>query len=272
MQAPLFDCRNLTVLRGTRVALDGIDLTIRAGEHLAILGPNGCGKSTLIRTMTRELYPYHGRGPFFVRIMGQDLWDVSTLRAMLGIVTNELVAACTRGMSSDTGDVPRRVTGREAVISGFFSSIGLWPHHVVTPEMERRAADVLAMLEVAHLADRPLDEVSSGEAHRIVIARALAHDPHALVLDEPTNSLDIRATIELRETMSRIARQGVTLVLVTHHLSDLIPEIDRVVLLKAGRVAADGPKSRVLTSEALSALFELPLSVVVENGYYGVKP
>lgn len=270
MSAPLFECRNLTVLRGSRIALDGVDLTIRAGEHLAILGPNGCGKSTLIRTMTRELYPYLGRGPFMLRIMGRDLWDVASLRAMLGIVTHDLVAACTRGMSSD-GDTPARaVTGRETVLSGYFSSVGIWAHHQVTPEMECRADEVLDRLQVRHLADRPLNEVSSGEAHRIVIARALAHNPQALVLDEPTNSLDIRATIELRETVRRIAQAGTTVVLVTHHLPDIVPEIERVVVLERGRVAADGPKATVLTSGLLSGLFALPLRVTERDGYYRV--
>ena len=115
---------------------------------------------------------------------------------MLGIVTNDLIAACTRHLTGT----------RRRSLSGFFSSIGLWPHHEVTPEMDRQAAAILERLEVPHLADRYLDELSSGEARRLVIARALVHDPKALVLDEPTNSLDVRATYELREIIRRIAR------------------------------------------------------------------
>jgi iron complex transport system ATP-binding protein len=230
---------------------------VRAGEHLAILGPNGSGKSTLIKTMTRECYPYRGHGPVRLRIMDRDTWSVVDLRAMLGIVTNDLIAACTR-----------HLTVRDVVVSGFFSSIGLWPHHEVTDEMDQRARATLERLEAAHLADRYLDELSSGEARRAVIARALVHDPKALVLDEPTNSLDVRSTYELREMIRRIVQQGVTVLLVTHHLTDIIPEIGRVILLKDGRIVKDGPKAEVLTTEALSELYGVPIEVSERSGYY----
>jgi iron complex transport system ATP-binding protein len=253
----LLDYRNVTVYRGDRVALDGVTFSLAAGEHVAILGPNGSGKSTLIKTMTRECYPYRGRGPVTLRIMNQDTWSVFDLRAMLGIVTNDLIASFTRHM-----------TGREAVLSGFFSSVGLWPHHDVTPAMEETAARILAVLEVPHLADRYLDELSSGEARRLVVGRALVHDPKALVLDEPTNSLDVRSTYELREMVRTIARAGTTIVLVTHHLADIIPEIGRVILLKDGRIAADGPKAAVLTSAMLAALYGVPIEVSERGGYY----
>src|SRR6185503_20873963 len=122
---------------GDRVALDRSAFQLDAGEHVAILGPNGSGKSTLIKTMTRECYPYQGNGPVRLRIMDQDTWSVFDLRVMLGIVTNDLIAACTRGTSSDIGPVSLPVTGRETVLSGFFSSIGIWRHQQVTAAMQR---------------------------------------------------------------------------------------------------------------------------------------
>jgi iron complex transport system ATP-binding protein len=253
----LLDYENVTVYRGDRVALNRIAFAIRSGEHVAILGPNGSGKSTLIKTMTRECYPYRGDGPVRLRIMDRDTWSVFELRAMLGIVTNDLIASCTR-----------HLTARDVVVSGFFSSIGLWPHHEVTPEMDRRAAEALARLEAAHLWDRFLDELSSGEARRVVIARALVHDPKALVLDEPTNSLDVRSTYELREIIRRIAREGLTVILVTHHLTDIIPEIQRVILLKNGQIVLDGPKRDVLTTAALADLYGVPIEVSERGGYY----
>jgi iron complex transport system ATP-binding protein len=253
----LLDYENVTVYRGDRVALDRIGFSVEAGQHVAILGPNGSGKSTLIKTMTRECYPYRGHGPVRLRIMDRETWSVFELRAMLGIVTNDLIAACTR-----------HLTARDVVVSGFFSSIGLWPHHEVTTEMDRLAAATLERLEVAHLADRYLDELSSGEARRVVIARALVHDPRALVLDEPTNSLDVRSTYELRGMIRRIAREGMTVILVTHHLADIIPEIDRVILLKDGRIVKDGPKGNVLTTQALGDLYGVPIEVSERGGYY----
>ncbi len=253
----LLDCGNLTVYRGERLALDRLTFCVPLGQHVAILGPNGSGKSTLIKTLTRECYPFLGHGPVTLRILDRETWSVFDLRDKLGIVTNDLAAA-----------FARHVTGLEAVLSGFFSSVGVWPHHEVTPEMRQRAVAILERLQVAHLADRCLDEISSGEARRILIGRALVHAPLALVLDEPTNSLDVRATYELRETLRRIAHDGTTIVLVTHHLADIVPEIDRVILLKDGRVVLDGSKRDALSSESLSALYGVPVDVEERRGYF----
>lgn len=253
----LLDYENVTIYRGDRVALDRITFRLSVGEHLAILGPNGSGKSTLIKTMTRECYPYRGPHASRLRILNRDTWSVFDLRVMLGIVTNDLVASFARHM-----------TGQEAVVSGFFSSVGIWPHHEVTNAMTARADAILERLEASHLAERCLDEMSSGEARRVMIGRALVHEPRALVLDEPTNSLDVRATCELRETLRRIARSGTTIVLVTHHLADIVPEIERVILMREGRIAADGAKNDLLSSAALTALYGVPVEVSERGGYY----
>jgi len=253
----LLDYRNVTVYRGDRIALDRVTFALGEGEHVAILGPNGSGKSTLIKTFTREVYPFQEAGPFHLRIMDRETWGVSELRAMLGIVTNDLIASCTR-----------HVTGREIVLSGFFSSVGLWPHHVVTADMQAKADEILDRLEVRHLAERYVDQLSSGEARRLVIGRALVHDPKALVLDEPTNSLDIRSTYELRDFIRKIAQAGTTVVLVTHHLTDIVPEIQRVILIRDGHIVGDGPKRGMLTADMLTHLFGVPLQVDERGGYF----
>jgi iron complex transport system ATP-binding protein len=247
MPHPLLEFHNVTVMRGVKRALDSLTFSIAQGEHVAILGPNGSGKSTLIKAITRECYPVQGSA---LRILGQERWNVFDLRVLLGIVSNDLAQTCARD-----------ITGREAVLSGFFSSIGLQPYHEVTPEMEKKAGEVLELLEVPHLADRWMDEVSSGEARRILIGRALVHDPRALVLDEPTTSLDLRATWEVHEILRKLARSGITIIMVTHHLPDLIPEIGRAILLKQGRVFHDGPRAEALSAEMLAGLFEMPVEV-----------
>ena len=247
----------MSVDLGAFRALDDITLAIHAREHTAILGPNGSGKSTLLKVLTRECYPRLLEPPPEVRILGQDAWRLFDLRAALGIVTNELVEQCTKPYPL-----------RETVLSGFFGSIGVWPHHVVTPAMEEKAREVMERLEIAGLAEREMTAMSSGEQRRAVIARALVHDPRALVLDEPTNSLDVHATRELRRTMRRLAAAGITIVLVTHHLPDIIPEIGRVVALKRGRILADGPKPEILRAETLSAIFDTPVEVLETSGYY----
>jgi iron complex transport system ATP-binding protein len=265
---PLVDCRDVTVYRGDVRALDRLSLTIGAGEHVAILGPNGCGKSTFIKTLTCECYPAIEPVPFTLRIMGRDRWSVAELRQMLGIVSQDVIADCTRGKSSDFVEYPHRVTGRDTVLSGFFSSIGIMDHHEITAEMTRKAGAILDRLEIAHLAARPLDELSSGEARRLVIARALVHDPAALVLDEVANSLDLRAAHQLREMTRAIAQAGTTLVMVTHNVSEIVPEIERVIVLRDGRVLEDGPKERLLNSDTLTRAFGLPIEVGRRDGYF----
>jgi iron complex transport system ATP-binding protein len=160
--------------------------------------------------------------------------------------------------------------GCEVVLSGFFSSQRVFRNHRVLPDQERRATAALERLGVGHLADRPMEEMSSGEAQRILIARALVHEPKALVFDEPSNSLDVLAQHELRETMRQLARSGVGIVLVTHHVADIIPEIDRVVLMREGRIVADGRKEALLCSEHLSGLFGMALEISKRDGHYHV--
>jgi iron complex transport system ATP-binding protein len=256
MPWPLIDLRNVTVMRGANVALRDLSLTIGAGEHIAILGPNGCGKSTLIKTITRECYPL-ARAGSSVEILGQSLWNVVDLRKMLGIVSNDLMMQCTR-----------EITGFEIVLSGFFSSIGIWPNHHVTKAMRMKASEVLDLLEAPHLAEKPVEEMSSGEARRMMIGRALVHEPRALLLDEPSTSLDLFAQHELRGMVRRLAQSGIGILLVTHHLSDIIPEIDRVILLRAGEVVADGPKSKLLTAASLRELFGVEVELAERGGYY----
>ena len=244
------------VQRGTRLALNGLSLRVQAGEHVAILGPNGSGKSTLIKTITRECYPLL-RPETQLRILGQQNWNIFDLRSHLGVVSNDLMAQCTRD-----------ITGRELVLSGFFGSVGIWPNHHVTPEMEAAAMEAMVRLEVSHLAGRWLDELSSGEARRLLIARSLIHNPATLLLDEPTTSLDLVALHEVRTQLRMLAQSGVGLLLVTHHLDDIIPEIDRVVVLQTGQVSVDGPKAEVLTSDRLSATFGVPVEVLQRDGFY----
>ncbi|HYZ85975.1 MAG TPA: ATP-binding cassette domain-containing protein [Bryobacteraceae bacterium] len=248
--------QRVSVARGEKTVLHEIDLQIGVGEHVAILGPNGCGKSTLIKTINRECYPLLRDGSSLT-LMGRENWNVFELRSLLGIVSNDLAATCTRDFK-----------GREIVLSGFFSSIGLWPYYEVTPEMEAKADAILDRLRAAHLADRWLDELSSGEVRRLVIGRALVHDPKALLLDEPSTSLDLFAQQELRDILRQLAREGIGIVLVTHHLSDIIPEIDRVVLLHEGKVLKDGPKEQVLTEPILSEAFGVPVTISQRDGLY----
>jgi iron complex transport system ATP-binding protein len=154
------------------------------------------------------------------------------------------------------------------VLSGFFSSTRIFPHHTVDSELRKRAEAALTQLQVSHLAERPVCEISSGEARRVLIARALVHRPQALLFDEPTNSLDVFARHSLRKTMSLLANSGIGIILVTHELSDIVPEIDRVMLMSNGRIAADGEKDDILQPERLAAVFGIKVEIGRRDGYY----
>ena len=254
----LIEFEHVSIMRGRTMALNDVSVKIGVGEHVAILGPNGCGKSTLIKAITRECYPLIREGSS-VRILGEERWNVAELRTLLGIVSSDLMMTCTRA-----------VPGRDIVLSGFFSSIGIWPHQEVTLEMHERAERAMALLEVSHLAERFTEEMSSGEARRVLVARALVHDPRALILDEPSVALDLSAQNELRLILRKLAQSGIGIVMVTHHLSDLIPEIERVVLMNRGRIVTDGPKPEILVESRLSALFGRPLQLSERDGYHNL--
>jgi iron complex transport system ATP-binding protein len=262
-QAPLLDFRNVRVMRGEvsrggKVALDDFTLRVNADEHVAILGPNGCGKSTLIKTISRECYAVARPGSS-VSILGQNSWNVFALRSLLGIVSNDLMSSCSGGAS-----------GLDVVLSGFFSSTRIFPNHTVDSRHRELAEAALERLGVAHLAERAVEEMSSGEAKRVLIARALVHKPRALLFDEPSNSLDILAQRELRDTMRSLAKSGIGIILVTHELLDIVPEIERVVLMSNGRIVLDGGKEEVLQAETLSKVFGLKVELGQRDGYYNI--
>lgn len=254
--SPLFDFQNICVMRGQKAVLDEFSLQIGADEHVAILGPNGCGKSTLIKTITRECYPV-ARDGSSISVFGNDSWDIFSLRSLLGIVSNDLMLSC-------TGDA----CGRDVVLSGFFSSTAIYPNHAVDPKQRETADATLAELKISHLADRPVSEMSSGEARRVLIARALVHRPRALLFDEPCNSLDPGAQQKVRLTMSLLAQAGTAIILVTHELADIVPEIQRVVLMNRGRIVADGGKEEILQAERLSGLFGVNVQMARRDGHY----
>ncbi len=248
------ELRNVDVARGERVVLHGMNLSIRTGEHVAILGPNGCGKSTLIMAMTCQLYPIVRPG-MSVRIFGRERWDLTELRRHFGVVS-----AGPAGTELP-GERTAVTCGLDAVIAGFFSASTLWPNLYVTAEMRARAWEALERMEATHLATQLVGTMSAGEKRRILIARALVHRPQQVLLDEPSNALDLAAQRELRETLRGLAREGTGLVMVTHLLGDILPEIERIILMRDGRIVADGSREQLLTEDRLSEPFRAPVRI-----------
>jgi iron complex transport system ATP-binding protein len=267
--ASFLDLEHVNVARGENVVLHDINLQVQAGEHIAILGPNGCGKSTLIKTITCECYPLVLEG-MRVRIFGRERWDLTELKRRLGVVQADL-----------PGKPTLQTTGRDAILTGFFSSSTLWPNLHVTDAMRARAEEVLELVGATSLAEKPVGEMSAGQQRRIMIGRALvgsaaeaavaSGDPGAtqmLLLDEPSNALDLAAQQGLRTMLRSLAQRGTGLLLITHHIADILPEIDRVILMREGRIVADGSKHDLLRASVLGELFGVELEVTERDGFF----
>jgi len=263
MSSPkLIEIANATIWRGSTRVFENLSLDIEQHERVAILGPNGSGKTTLLKTINRELYPVVRAGSH-IRILGREKWNVWELRKQIGVVSNDLH----QRYESTT-------TAIEVVVSGFFSSIGV--HGILADRVTREQVDAarrtLAELGLLELRKTPLNRMSSGQQRRCLLARALVHDPVTLILDEPTTGLDFAASFDYLQRIRRLASAGRNIVIVTHHLNEIPPEVDRVILLQEGRIAADGSKAEVLTGEQLSDVYETPIRVAEVDGYYLAYP
>lgn len=256
----IVEIENATVYRGDNLVFDGLTLRIRDGQHTALLGPNGAGKSTLLKLLSQEIY-HVDRPVSHVRLFGRERWSVWDLRSHLGIISNDL-------QNSFLG----HVTGFEVVLSGFYSSIGTWSHQNFDQQQLSRARRIIGELDLEEIRDRRFGEMSTGQQRRFLLARALIHDPDALVLDEPTSGLDLKAMFQYIGYLRRLMKSGHTVLLVTHHIHEIPPEIERVVLLDQGRIVADGSKQDILTDSRLSELFAIPIHVMAAKGFYQVFP
>jgi iron complex transport system ATP-binding protein len=256
----IVDIKHVAVYRSDTKVFTDLSLEIPMGCHTAILGPNGAGKSTLLKLLSRELHPVHREGSY-VRLFGQEQWNVWTLRTRLGIVSHDL-----------QHQYMDHVSGTDIVLSGRYASIGVYKHQHFNEQDRLRASQIIKDLGVMHLKDRTFSEMSTGEQRRFLLGRALIHQPSALLFDEPTSGLDLKACVQYLDIVRSLMHQGKTIVLVTHHIHEIPPEVSRVVLLKQGTIIADGKKPDVLTAANLSLLFETPLEVVQANGFYQVMP
>lgn len=259
---PLLALDRATVLRGDRTLVDDLSLSIAQGQHTAILGPNGSGKSTLVKLIERRLYPLvHDDGSPVLRVFGRDRWSVAELRSLLGVVSSDL-----RREFEATHE-----TALNTVLSGFFASMTLGLDHAVDATMRERAVLALDRVQATHLAERDVSTLSTGEARRVLIARALVHAPRALLLDEPCAGLDPGTRRRFLDLLRQLAREGTTLLLVTHHVEEIVPEIDHVVMLREGRLYEQGPKATLLSEDRLSRLFGWPMAVDRDGGFYGAR-
>ncbi|WP_234570649.1 ABC transporter ATP-binding protein [Rhodohalobacter sp. 614A] len=264
-QPPILEMENATVRREGIHILDQFSLTIQMNENTAIAGPNGSGKSTFIKLITQEIYPIANKeGAPPVRMFGKDHWVLEELKSKLSIVSSDLQNSFLH--NTKEGHIP----GLDVVVTGFFSSLRLFPHQHISEYMIEKAKKALSLMDATQLADKMLNKMSTGEVRRVLISRALVTEPEVLILDEPTTALDFVARHKFMDQIRKIVQGGTTLILVTHHIEEMIPEIERVVLIKNGKKEFDGSKNDILTSANLSEIYDHRVKLDRNNGLYKV--
>lgn len=264
MQTPIIFFENVSLRYEITTVLQNISLTIDEGQHSVILEANGSGKSSLIKLINCELYPSYKDEPFKREILGNERWVITELRKHLGVVTNDLHTRFAFEGSY--------LSGFETVLSGFYGTIGLFDHLEHTSNQMNAAESAMARLGIEHLHDKRVDQMSTGELRKCIVARALVHPVKAILLDEPTVGLDIKAQLDFIEMMRTLARTGTTIILVTHHIEEVFEEIQKAVLIKEGKIYVSGDKKEVLNSANLSVVFNTELEVTNTKGRYSIHP
>jgi len=258
--SPLIEIERATVYRGDTCVFTDFSLSLQEGEHVAILGPNGAGKSTFLKLLAGEVHPL----PYdetHIRLFGEEQWNVWDVRKRMGLVSHDL-----------QHQYMEQVTGLKVMLSGYYASIGTYGNQDFTYAQISRAHAVMEELGIGYLTDRRFADMSTGEQRRCLLGRALVHEPTVLVLDEPTSGLDLMATFHYLDLVRAHMKKGKTVVLVTHHIHEIPPEVERVLLIKEGRVLQDGDKARVLTEANLSLLFGCSVVLAQANGWYQALP
>ena len=252
----VLELAGVSLVRGGKTILDGIDWQVGEGERWVVMGPNGAGKTTLLQLAGARLHPTSGVVGILDEVMGAV--DVFELRPRIGLASAALAA-----------QVPEDETVLNVVVTAAYGVTGRWREQYERLD-ERRAFRLLDTWGMSRFMNRPFGSLSEGERKRVQIARALMADPEFLLLDEPAAGLDLAGREDLVRRLSQLARDETApaMVLVTHHLEEVPPGFTHALLLRDGVVVSSGPIAGVLTEENLSAAFDVELRVSVENGRY----
>ena len=257
----IIDFENIYVSYNVKPVLENINLKIKEKEHWVILGSNGSGKSTLIKLISNDLYP-NTKYSFKKEIFGQSRWSIFDLKKNLGIITNDL-----HNYFEKQGNF---LTAYEVILSGYFSSIGVFKHQDFTDEQHEKALEVLDFLEISMIKDKRVSQMSTGQLRRCIIGRALIHNPKAFILDEPTVGLDIKAQDNFIKLIQKLSSRA-SIILVTHHIEEIFPEVTNVALVYNNTIYKQGKKEGILTSDNLSEIFDINIKLEEENQRYYIK-
>jgi iron complex transport system ATP-binding protein len=251
----LIEIESVSVQRGSTRILNDINIRIPKREHVAIVGPNGSGKSTLLKLLMRFFYPSVVDGESgSVRILGRDTWNVWELRQHLGFISAEIDHHFITGRSG-------RLNALQSVLTGFFASELDPDDTAITDAMRDEASRLLTSFQMDSRSSKSIGVMSTGERRRCLLARAIVLRPQAIVLDEPTTGLDIAARAEFLKLLNQLAISGTQIILVTHHVEEILPCIERTILLKQGHVFQDDTTEAALNDRTLSTLFGTPIQI-----------
>jgi iron complex transport system ATP-binding protein len=257
---PILDIQHATVYRGDTCVFSDFSFMLREGEHAAIVGPNGAGKSTLLKLLAGGVHPLP-LDETRISLFGEEGGSVWDVRKRIGIVSHDLqrdYLICAEGLN--------------VILSGYYASNDTYAYQEFSEAQIARAREVMQELGIESLAGRRFGHLSTGEQRRFLLGRALVHDPSVLVLDEPTSGLDVKACFQYLDLLRTQIRKGKTVLLVTHHIHEIPPEVERVVFLKEGKIIVDRQKSAVLTDKQVSGLFDCRIVLTQANGWYQALP
>jgi len=257
----IIEFENIDVGYDENIILKDLNLKIKEKEHFVILGANGSGKSTLMKLIQSQIYPRYTK-EFKKEIFGKSRYSIFELRKELGVITNDLH----NYFEKEAG----YMNGFEVVLSGYYSSIGIFTHQDFTNEQIKKAKEVMTFLEIEDLKYKKVSAMSTGQLRKCIVGRALIHDPKAFILDEPTVGLDIKAQINFIKTLKKLAKNS-TIILVTHHLEEIFEEIQNVALIHNNTIYKIGQKKDILTNENLSTIFDTKLTIKEKNSRYYIE-
>lgn len=252
----LITIKHASVRRNDNNIVEDLSFEINKGEHVAVLGPNGAGKSTLFRICCMEIHPLWSETLELNRF-SENRISKEKLRQKMGIVSKELLEICNSSYIA-----------RDIIAGGLLSSIGLDFHHHLTADMWTKIDNTITKYDCTKLQNKKMKDLSTGEAQKVLLARALVLEPELLLLDEAANGLDFPSRSIYRNTLNAVIKEGKTVVIITHDLSQVLPEINKIVFMKNGKIIETGNKIDMLTEKKLSSLYGKEVYLDQRNGLY----
>lgn len=252
----LINIKHASIKRNDKLIVEDLNFEINKGEHVAVIGPNGAGKSTLFKICCMEMHPLWSEDLELNRF-GESRITKEKLRQKMGVVSKELLEICSSSY-----------VARDIIAGGMFSSIGLDFHHQITDNMWSKIDSTISKYNCTKLQSKKMKDLSTGEAQKVLLARALVLNPELLLLDEAANGLDFPSRSIYRNTIDTVIKQGTTVVLITHDLSQVLPSINKIVFMKNGKIIETGNKENMLTEEKLSKLYNKDVYIDKRNGLY----